>query len=640
MPGVMTKTAIVYLSKTIFLGFLSSGIFMASAVVAPLKTETAHKETHIPAINISVTEFSAPFSALEDDYYVGDYEEEKIPQNIKSIELAAGTVDMFAKPMQMPTDKIALPEMSLSAMASSDTYAVNTPLTPNVTAGFPGVETQLQPQFQAQQGIPDALAQRIPHHWIEGKIELVGGLAITDARDQIQVGWFVDGKVERTGKIDVYGGSYQIKVDRLEGELIAELVDAKGFLRGEKILDLTDLPNRASDLLEIKNIDIQIEPYDFGLKGQFISIYHTPLNKSIVEDATGRVGQHDLYFQAKPDGKIHEESFNPKSTAMLTASRSQFRDTMILADFEKKQNIRMFPEKFLNALFDTIQLDPRARDAGMIWGLITKNEIPAAGYHVKIAKHSEQQPIYFSTYIASKDLQETSSDGQYVFVGLNDGEYEIDVFDGKEQHIDTKLVSVKAGFVSQAEFEVGRKRSMTLRPFDPLSPVPKLVQLSAQGSSSVHELETEGMVKIPVLDGTDPFLVYTRPANSLTDTSVFAGRTSKTLDIPVLNAPWWERIQRERKIQISDGVIIGFIDTEAPFEVFLEETKANTRILYFNHSGQIIPAGDASQLANGFIVYGAGEGLKTLILQSEAGWITTEMAYLDGETVSLMYKSL
>jgi hypothetical protein len=636
MLKVMTKTAIVILSKILSLGLLSSGLFMASNIVAPLKTETAFKETQIPAMNLSVNEFSAAFAALEDDYYVADYEEEKIPADVKPIALAAGTVDMFETSPAKVIQKIALPQMSLS---TQEAFAVNTPA--SITAKLPGIEAQLQPKFQAQQQIPEALGQRIPHHWLEGKIELSGGLAITDPRDQIQVGWFVDGKSVRTGKIDIYQGTYQIKVDSLEGELIAELVDSKGFLRGEKIIELEEVAKQTGrDLLEIKNIDIRIEPYDFGLKGQFISIYNTATNKSPVEDATGRVGQHDLFFHAKEKGKIHEESLSPHSTAVITASRQQFRDTMLLADFEKNQNVRMFPEKFLKALFDTIQLDDRARDAGVIWGLVTNEQIPAAGYKVRMAKHSEQLPIYFNTYIATQATQETSSDGQYVFVGVPDGEYEIDVLDSKDRKIDSKLVSVRAGFVSQAEFEVGHRRTVTIRPFDPLSTIPKDVQLSAQGSDAIHELRTEDVLKIPVLEGSDPFLIYARPANSQTDTSVFASRTTKALDIPVLNAVWWERVQRQQKIQISSGVIVGFIDTEAPFEVFLEETKANTRIVYFNHAGQIIAPGDTSQLANGFIVYGAGEGLKTLILQSESGWITTEMAYLDGETVSLMYKSL
>lgn len=624
------NTAVLITTKILTLSLLSSGVFLASSIVAPLKTETRHQESHVPRMNISFTEFSPSWSAFEDDYSVSDQPEEKIPAHVKATHLAAGQVDMMDV---VPTQKVSLPSLSMAANSQADEIEMPHAIPTQVNAK---IEKQLVPRqdLQADTGI------RAPHHWLQGKIELTGGLAITDPRDQIHIGWMVDGKMERTGKIDLQGGVYEIKVDRFEGDLIAELVDRKGYLLGEAVIDLEQLSRQVRhDQIVIKNVDVQLTPYQFGFKGQTVSIYDSPISKSPVDKVNVRVGKHDLNFQSEKSGNVESQSVSPHSTAMITASRSQFRDTLMLADFEKKQKIRMFPEKFVKALFDTVKLDARDRNAGMVWGLVTKEQSPAAGYTVRLAKHPEATAIYFNMYIASREQKQTSADGQYVFVGIAEGEYEVEVFNSVDQKVDSKLVSVKPGFVSQAEFEVATKKTVALRPFDPLSSGLKDVQLATQGSDAIHELKTEEILKIPVLDGTDPYLIYARPADSKTDTSVFASRGRKFLDVPVLNTTWWERIQSENKITTKNGVVIGFIDTDAPFEVFVEESGPETVIRYFNHSGQLIPEG-SNQLANGFLIYNAGEGLKTLILQSESGWITTEMAYLDGETVSLMYKAL
>jgi hypothetical protein len=79
------------------------------------------------------------------------------------------------------------------------------------------------------------------------------------------------------------------------------------------------------------------------------------------------------------------------------------------------------------------------------------------------------------------------------------------------------------------------------------------------------------------------------------------------------------------------------VDSEAPFQVYNEEGQAATKIIYFNTQGQVVKNGERP---SGFIIYGTGSGLKNLIIEADTGLLVTEAAYVDGQAISLIYKSL
>ena len=63
------------------------------------------------------------------------------------------------------------------------------------------------------------------------------------------------------------------------------------------------------------------------------------------------------------------------------------------------------------------------------------------------------------------------------------------------------------------------------------------------------------------------------------------------------------------------------------------------RVSYFDSQGHPVDRLKGEKPA-GFIIYNMDKGLHTVIIQSESGLLATESAYIDGTTVSLMYKSL
>jgi hypothetical protein len=631
------RTLTGFIFHLFFMSVSSASIFLASNIIYPVRTVVDRPPVQMPRMRLDFSEFSPAFAALEDDYYMSIYEEEQIPENVLAQQL---------KPTAQEIIKSEVPEIKIPQMTLRPTDSVETMMNVsgvslqdmtkmNPDAENPSTATLLAEQQKKFWG-PDGV---VPHFWIQGKIELTDGLAISDPRNTLAVGWFVDGEKRKDGRISLREGIYEIKVDRLEGELIAELADHRGFLMGEAIIDLEVLAKkRANPGLIIGGVDIKIRPYNFSLAGQTVAIYDSPGNRQVVGRAQGAVGDHEIPLSSNEKGEFVEPLISPQSTGVVAFQQAKYRETVMLANFERELKIHLFPDQFIQAFFETINLPKSNRSDGLIWGTITRGAEPAQGYQVRMVQQNAK-PIYFQMYIAHKGSDKTSEDGQYTFVGLNDGEYEIEVIDQLGRLIDSKLAVVRAEKVTELNFEVGEERQLSLRPFDPLSLQPKNIEFFALGQPGVQQVKTEEILKMKSYHGQEPLLIYTKVEGAEIESSTFASRYKKFQEIPVLNESWWKGIQKSYNIAVASGVIVGFADTDQPFEVYIDHQNENTKILYLDQQGKTIHK-TAGVKPSGFVIYGIERGLHTLVIESEQGQIVSEAVYVDTEAVSLVYKAM
>lgn len=608
---------------------------MASNIIYPLKSVVEKPPLQMPRVSLHFDEFSLAFAALEDEYYLSHYEEEKIPTGIPVTELKPSSQELIkseAPQIQIPLISMNGAEVFGDSMVLGAASSFRASKEASSAEPAPTAASLLQEQQKTPIGVVP------PHFWIQGKLELSEGLAISDPRDSLNVGWFVDGERKKEGKISLREGTYEIKVDSLYGEIIAELSDKKGFLLGEAVIDLDVLRRQRQQTgFVISGVDLKLRPYNFSLKGQTLSVYDTPSNRQVVSGTQVRVGDHDMNFRSKKDGQFDEPSVSPQSSGVVFAQQDRFRQTVLLADFGRELTIHLYPDPFMNAFFETIQLPKKLRTDGMIWGTIKRGDTPAFGYQVRMAQQNAK-PIYFQMYIANPQADKTSEDGQFAFVGLGNGEYEIEVVDAFGRLVDSKLAVVRMGAVTEMNFEVADERNLSVRAFDPLSLQPKSVEFYAIGQPSPLNIQTEEILKLPTYPGQEPLLIYTKVEGSDVEAATFASRNKKFQEVPVLNPSWWYRLQTAYKIRAEDGVIVGFVDTDMPFEVFIDHQTEKTKILYMDQQGRTIQKASGVKPA-GFIIYGVDQGLHTLILESEQGQIQSEAAYVDGEAISLMYKA-
>lgn len=596
---------------------------MVSNVVAPLKAVEIRASSHLPRMNLRFTDFSLPMAALEDEYNVGEMVDEEIPQNIPTQPLEAGKVEMQFAPavMKIPVLKVDKNEVyDLSKL-------------------HPAVEEKVTDIAKLNPSMD--LGVQHPHFWIEGRIELTEGLALTSASDQVRVGWMSGDQLQREGRVSIAEGRYSIKVDTLQGELIAELVDSKGYVLGEASVDLDKLFQQyGTSRLTIDNVNLRLVPYNFGFKAHTLSVYDTPSTRDPVAAASVSIGQHDLHLTSSDQGQVEAESLSGKSTGVLYAGKSGYRETVVIADFMKAQNLRMFPEKYVKALFDSIDLPEEFRDLGVVWGRVVHRGSPAGGYKVRLSKHRDVSTVYFETYIPMDQNKETSADGQYALVGLEEGHYEIEVVDSTDKIVDTKLVYVKPGAISTVEFEVARTKILYVKYFDPFRSQPRPMEYVTLGATKSVSVETETSVPVMAYTGDDPLLVFSRVQDADVESASFASRSMKYQEIPVLDYTWFDKISQKYKIDKEKGVIVGFVDTQEEFQVYLDKMVADYKVLYFDVYGEIIKPTDVGRQRAGFIFYNTNADLHTVLIESSSGSLVSELAYVDGESVALIYKSL
>ncbi len=630
------RTLTGFIFHFLFLSASSASFFLASNIIYPVRTVMDRPPVQMPRMTLNFSEFSPAFAALEDDYYMSIYEEEQIPQNVATTQLQPSSKEIIKSEFS----EIQIPQMTLRPADAIDTMMnVSGVSLEEITPNKTDLEDKSAAELLAEQQKQSVLVGGTPHIWIQGKIELTDGLAISDPRDTLAVGWFVDGEKRKDGRISLREGIYELKVDRLEGEIIAELADHRGFLLGEAIIDLEVLAKtRKTAGLIIGGVDIKIKPYNFSFKGQALAIYDSPGNKQVVSRAQFSVGDHEVHVRSDEKGSFVEPLISPQSTGVVIAQQAKYRQTVVLANFERELKIHLFPDQFMQAFFDTIELPKKNRTDGMIWGTISRGEEPAQGYQVRMVQQNVK-PIYFQMYIARKENEKTSEDGQFSFVGLNDGEYEIEVIDQLGRLIDSKLAVVQAGMVTELNFEVGDERKLSMRPFDPLSLQPKNIEFFALGQTGIQQVKTEEILKMKSYVGQEPLLIYTKVEGADIESSTFASRHKKFQEIPVLNDSWWRGIQKAYPITVASGVVVGFVDSDQPFEVYIDHQTEKTKILYLDQQGRTINKTVGVKPA-GFVVYGIDHGLHTLVIESEQGQIISEAVYVDGEAVSLVYKAL
>lgn len=623
------KTLFAVLSKMISTAAFGSVVYTASQMIVPLKATKPIHEAQIPRMTLTTNEFSPPWLALEDDYALVE-NDETIPTNAPSQELVAGEKD-YSKAMEAtkpPPRAIDLPSLSIAPIKNT--------AEPSLTAS-----TAQQTQRPLRNAWVEQNQYRIPHFWLQGRIELTGGLAFTGPSDQLRVGWFEKDKLLREGVITMQQGTYELKVDRMSGEVVAELIDRKGYKLGEAIIDLDQLAQKVNlNQMMVPNVDIKVYPYDYSA-GQTVGALHSASHKDVIADTSVRVGEHDLHMRTDERGRVSEPIVTEQSMAMVSTSKEHYRDTISHVDFLARPQLRIFSEKFVQILFDILGVTKSDRQKGLVWGSVLKNGEPAAGYQVRLSQYQQPlrqvSPVYFNFYIANPKLQQTSEDGQFAFIALPDGDYEAQVVDSAGQALDARVVVVRAGFISHTEFDIGHVKTIHLRPFDPLSTTKESVELATLGLESLWKGVTEEFIPIDVHSSQEPLLIFSHKQNQAMSSSTWMTRQKKYQDIPVLNEEWWQRVQQQNKINNQKGVIIGFVDSTEPFEVFVENSTPEKRIIYFDHSGKIV---EKTTRHAGFVIYNMGLGLKTLILQTPAGRLHTETAYLDGESVALIYKSL
>lgn len=590
------KSSQIFSSAISFLASTAS-VFAFTSVVHPVSVDQEPINLVSEMYKLSLSEsFSPAFAALEDDYALDHalYLEEQ--------ELEAKVLEA----LQQPLVKVRVAQSP-------------------------------QPVAPKKKSIEPTL--KSPHHWLSGVVAFSETLQFEPEWDQVQIGWFVDGQLMREGVFNSQTLSYELQVDELRGEVIAELVNREEMIVAEALLDVYSWARNQEHQLKMNGADLLLEDLLEGVNVQVVSVYHDEGNRDLISDADVQWGFHDLIEPTNEDGWAQVWEMDASNSSALISVQSELNYPSVkIADLSRPQQLMVFPKPYVDAMLAQMEGLSELGSYGVIWGRVKINQ--KAGYQVSVVGEEDLEPFYFTSYIANPDQKETSEDGQFSIVGLNDGSYEIELWNSQGIRVDSKLVYVESGAMSPVEFDLEKKKNLFFTLFDPLNEgLQTKVSFYELGSGLTKEGEVNQKLSVPAYEGSDPVVVYAKVEGLEDETIMLAPRGKKHQDLPVLNQKWWERTQKELQIKSEDGVMVGFVDTEESFEIFIEEVNSDARVMYFDEKGWPVDRLQGEK-ASGFVVYNMGEGLHTLILKTESGALSSEAVYLDGSSVSLFYKNL
>ena len=472
---------------------------------------------------------------------------------------------------------------------------VNPPLSKEIK------RTDNNPRESLKEGTPRVFQNSIsknkkPDYKISGELSLKEGLAFIGS---MEVQWILSNQILNYGSINIDRGTYEITVDQLLGEIAILIRDKNNKITGLGNIELNQLENNSTQI----SANIEILPIEWNHAGQVVdggllgSKNNTlsGVNISLYgfgeQSQTNKEGQFSFYDWKKLD-----------SRSIAMAEKPGYYDSVFIIDSKKPVSVPLFPKSYIKAFFSYLEdqgLDD-VRKGGVVYGSIEGTR-DKRGYKVSIANQStsNQKPIYFFPVgLANPQGTATSSNGLFSFAGLSAGDYQLTI-EKEGQIVDQKWVVVEAGKISPV--------------FSPLN------QTSSDNGASDGEIHLSSF--------KNPSLLF-EPAG-LTEARDHSEAFYKKL----------HQLAEKQKLQVSKGLVFGFIDSSEKYQVtLLEETPK--KIIYFNNKAQVVDP--LNEIADGFIMSGFSEGLKSLAIQTTTDKmvLATELIFNDHKSTSLVNTSV
>lgn len=469
---------------------------------------------------------------------------------------------------------------------------------------------------------------------ISGTIELKEGLAFIGA---MEVSWVVGEYEFHSGSINTPDATYSIEVDELIGDVVLSLYDTKNELIGEGIVDLANFKPTKSHFQQ----NVAVYPVNWDYAGKVIPVTSlgfvganpaVAIKQKAIKDATVELY---AFNEATDTNKKGEFSFanwkKTNSRTLALATKKGYRDSVFLLDSNQPATVVMFDDAYMDSFFETLA-DQGVRgvaDQGTIYGEIT-GVIDRSGYQLKLDK---AKPIYFSTGFARTDLQKTTNNGLFSFVGLEDGDYELNIEKDGEV-IDQKIVVVEQGKVSPIIVDLKHIKKH-IEFYDPMDPNKELteVHLGFFDGMEKMELDKNGLYSANMKAGNEPAIMDFADQSEIN--RVFVSRHKGLQKVPLLRDNRLFELAVKNEMSIKDGLLIGFVDSSDFYRVAMVEFTPE-KTIYFNEQGQVIDP--SKENAFGFIMSGFPQGLNSISIERVADnmILATDFVFSDHEAISII----
>ncbi len=436
---------------------------------------------------------------------------------------------------------------------------------------------------------------------ISGPIEISGGLAFTNNNQHIVVYRQIAGTKYEFGQVLIQEGRYEIYIEDLStGIVVAELID-NGDMIGRAEISIPEVVMHAKGK-DLSEAPLEIKPVVDRVIVDTISEYNVFTKKK--SKLESKVLIADSLPHARP---LLNSTIIMKATAddhwgniSVGSTRSPFLNILT-------------PASTVKALIEILGVTIPPQIMGIIRGEVSVLGKKVAGAQVELMGNTSAQPVYFNSFIPDPALTQTSSNGEFAFVGLTPGSYLIRA-KYNNKYLSPVLVPVESGYITRANFEVQNPSISEAFVYNIQTSEMMSANLGFIGSDQVVPVHARKLISFSGSDGVQ-FLEAISDDPNFYISRVTTDKSEKEILVPMVPRLWLSHLLSRFKInRVPDtGIIIGTAPN-LPYAVELDQSGYNseTQVIYFDQQGQAVPGAMVTPAGGGFVIVNVNSGFRSL----------------------------
>lgn len=615
-------------------------IRLVGMVVRQPKVEPAEEKVERPLVALNVR---------DDSYYSGRTEvsrgeQEQIVRDLKARDWQQPNLSQVAERLIKkenvnvnPTAKqlggilVASPVSPAPQPASSPVPAL---------PALPGVTRRPDPVASLSWAGPDTGAAR--RAILSGAIQLSGGLAITDPRQQLVVFRQMEGLNLEKARVWLDEGRFEVAVNSLRGRLLAQLQDGRGRILGAGELRLSQVGlSDASDRVE--NLLLKVAPVVAGAKVEVLSVHSYDRFEQTVPGAKVWLLGAESTLRADHDSRYFTEGgLHTGSSFIAQATAENHWGTIVVGLAGEETHARLFPNKMMDALLNLTlgENHSLAEGSGVVWGRVVQNGVAVSGATVEMAGDHRNQAHYFNSMLLPDRFAEaTGENGTFAFVWVTPGIQSVRVI-YKGQSYPVQVIPVERGNVSYLEFEIGHLDAVPFVLADPLDAGKELSAMVRWAGDETSEVDVQGHGNLKVPTGAGLMTVEVDAGELYELTRHTIARNVRRIHLDTVRRDWLMTLVSRKKVNLdsSVGIVVGYKMPDN-FTVRLDtrnESSSTPDIVYFDSKGQALFS-DEGVAGGGFVIFNVPIGLQTVAISTgSSAAITTEVVVATPEAVNVI----
>ncbi|NJL23989.1 MAG: hypothetical protein HC902_01570 [Calothrix sp. SM1_5_4] len=425
--------------------------------------------------------------------------------------------------------------------------------------------------------------------WLNGQIEMTGGLAFVGPETHLVVKRVMDGQTYERGRIWVTEGKFEIHVKKAIGFLVAELQTRDGRVlgRGEvNLLHLGKVPAKAS---RIDDIRIALAPTAENASFRTVSAYSHGDQMMPIREARVEIQAYMDAQAVNDEGFVGETTLDRDSTFVVRARAKKHWSSLVVGQAGQPQDIRLFSNSLVDALIELVLRGTDRKEAyhqGVVWGQIRQADGFVAGAQVEMA--GDYKPVYFNeAYLPDPGMTATGRNGLFAFLRVKQGIQAVRV-KTKDRVYPAQIFPTEDKHVAYIDFELRDKVVSQFKVIDMLDMTrPVSARIRLVGTDEVLNLNGDDYVEYAVPSRTFMVEADAGPEFELSRTTMTGA--PHLVHLPVVRKDWLYQLYSGKNIVPAPGrgTVVGFIDDQ-DFEIEMTgyAPHEEMHVVYFDREGR------------------------------------------------------